>query len=121
MLLFQSVNVSVDDLTLALRVALAEVTDEDVEDVLLTVNFDFSLFDLLEAWHHNIASAKDVDFSFDHLSTDTASFTRGQMTIVTFLEINADLPWCSYTIKNGVIHRLQPSENPAPAPQRGHR
>ena len=63
---------TVNGLALALRVAFAKVTDEDVENVLLAVDLNFSLVDFSVSGHHDIAAAKDIDFAFDHLTADAA-------------------------------------------------
>ena len=68
----KSVDVTVNGLALALRAVFAKITDEDVENVLLAVDLNFSLVDFTVSGHHDIAAAKDIDFSFDHLTADAA-------------------------------------------------
>lgn len=40
------------------------------------------------------------DHLLDHLSADRTGLTGGQVAVVTFLQVDADLPWCSTTILN---------------------
>ena len=36
----------------------------------------------------------------DHLAADGAGFPGGQVTVVTVLQIDANLPWCPFYILN---------------------
>ena len=43
-----------------------------------------------------------LDHFLDHLAADRAGLTGGQIAVVAFLQIDADLPWCTYYILKGV-------------------
>lgn len=36
----------------------------------------------------------------DHLAADGAGFPGGQVTVVAFLQVDANLPWCPFYILN---------------------
>ena len=36
----------------------------------------------------------------DHLAADGAGFPGGQVTVVAFLQVDANLPWCLFYIVN---------------------
>lgn len=46
------------------------------------------------------AALVGFDHLLDHLATHTACLTGGQVAVVTFLQVDADLPWCSTAILN---------------------
>ena len=39
-----------------------------------------------------------LDHLLDHLAADRAGLTGGQIAVVAFLEVDADLPWCTPNI-----------------------
>jgi len=39
-------------------------------------------------------------FFLDHLATDGAGLTGGQVTVVAVLQVDADFPWCPFYILN---------------------
>ena len=41
-----------------------------------------------------------LDHLLDHLATDGAGLTGGQVTVVAVGQIDADLPWCPFYILN---------------------
>ena len=41
-----------------------------------------------------------LDHFLDHLAADGAGFAGGQVAVVAFLEVHADLPWCPFYIVN---------------------
>lgn len=40
-----------------------------------------------------------LDHLTNHLTANAAGLTRGQITVVTLLQVDADLGWCTHTIK----------------------
>ena len=47
-----------------------------------------------------------LDHLLDHLAADGTGLLRGQITVVTLLQVDADLPWCSFSIlKKSVFSR----------------
>ena len=42
------------------------------------------------------------DHLLDHLAADGAGLTAGEIAVVTVFQVNADLPWCSFSISKGV-------------------
>ena len=37
-----------------------------------------------------------LDHLLDHLAADGTGFAAGQVAVVAFLQIDANLPWCAY-------------------------
>src|SRR5208337_2013001 len=66
------VKVGIDDLPLALPMALPKVADVVVEGRLDAIDLLLDPVDFLVSWHHELDVAKDVHLALDHLATDTA-------------------------------------------------
>ena len=44
------------------------------------------------------AALVGLDHFLDHLAAHAACLTGGQVAVVAFLQVDADLPWCSVSI-----------------------
>ena len=42
----------------------------------------------------------------DHLAADAACLTGGQVAVVAFLQVDADLPWCSVSILKPCFYHI---------------